>query len=202
MQSGTFNTEMQFSSTALRLAKEAMLKQHARVIWMCGLSGAGKSTLADLLDKELSERRYLSQIIDGDVVRNGLNKGLGFSNEDRSENLRRVAEVAKLFLGCGVITIVSFISPTNSARYTARHIVGGNDFIEVYINAPLEICEKRDTKGLYKQAREGKIKDFTGIDSPFEPPEHPALEINTNILTIEESACKLRDFVLPLVAYK
>ncbi len=169
---------------------------------MCGLSGAGKSTLATLLDKELSDRDYLSQVIDGDIVRSGLNKGLGFTNEERQENLRRVAEVAKLFVGCGIITIVSFISPTRNVRLMAKSIVGETDYIEVFINAPLEICEKRDTKGLYKQAREGKIKDFTGIDSPFEPPENPDMEINTNDLTVEESTLKLRDFILPLVEYK
>jgi adenylylsulfate kinase len=112
-----------------------------------------------------------------------------------------VAEVAKLFMGCGVITIVSFISPSRNYRLMAQHIIGEPDFIEAYINAPLDICEKRDIKGLYKLARAGKIKDFTGIDSPFEPPVHPAVEINTNILNIEESAGKLLDFILPLVAY-
>jgi adenylylsulfate kinase len=202
MPAGTLNTLIPNSPEGLRTTKEAMLRQHAQVIWMCGLSGAGKSTLAILLDKELSDRGYLSQVIDGDIVRSGLNKGLGFTNEDRLENLRRVAEVAKLFAACGVITIVSFISPTQKARSMAKGIVGEHDFIEVYVNAPLEICEKRDTKGLYKLAREGKIKDFTGIDSPFEPPENPALEINTSMITVEESARKLLDFIIPLVAHK
>jgi len=202
MQSGILNINLLNSPEGPRITKEAMLKQHARVIWMCGLSGAGKSTLAILLDKQLSDRGYISQIIDGDMVRSGLNKGLGFSHEDRLENLRRVAEVAKLFVGCGVITIVSFISPTYNARSMAKGVLGEPDFIEVYVNAPLEICEKRDTKGLYKLARNGKIRDFTGIDSPFEPPENPAVEINTGILTVEESAMKLLNFVLPLVGYK
>jgi adenylylsulfate kinase len=202
MTSGKPNTELLFSPEELRLVKESMLNQHACVIWMCGLSGVGKSTLANILDKDLSDRGYLSRVIDGDMVRSGLNKGLGFTAEDRQENLRRVAEVAKLFVGCGVITIVSFISPTHSYRLMAQRIVGEHDFFEVYINAPLDICEKRDTKGLYKQAREGKIKDFTGIDSPFEPPERPAVEINTNILSIEDSARKLLYFVLPLIEHK
>jgi adenylylsulfate kinase len=183
----------------IRRSKEAMLKQHARVIWMCGLSGAGKSTLATRLDKDLFERGFLSQVLDGDVVRSGLNRGLGFSNEERLENLRRVAEVAKLITGCGVIPIVSFISPTRNCRQMARTIIGEADFIETYINAPIEICEKRDIKGLYKQAREGKIKDFTGIDSPFEPPESPAVEITTHLLSVGESAGKLLDFVLPRI---
>jgi adenylylsulfate kinase len=183
----------------IRRSKEAMLKQKARVIWMCGLSGAGKSTLAARLDKDLFERGFLSQVLDGDVVRSGLNRGLGFSNEERLENLRRVAEVAKLFTGCGVIAIVSFISPTRNCRQMAQSIIGDADFLETYINAPIEICEKRDNKGLYKQAREGKIKDFTGIDSPFEPPRSPAVEINTHLLSIGESASKLLDFVLPRI---
>jgi adenylylsulfate kinase len=146
----------------LRLLKEARLRQHAHVIWMCGLSGAGKSTLAARLAKKLLEYGYVSQVIDADVV-DGLNKGLGFSGEDRRENLRRVAELARLFMGCGIITIVSFISPTHESRRTARNIIGEQDFSEVFVSAPLEICELRDTKGLYKQAREGKISDFTGI---------------------------------------
>jgi adenylylsulfate kinase len=184
-----------------RESKEALLKQHAQVIWMCGLSGAGKSTLATKLDRELYNRGFLSQVLDGDAVRSGLNKGLGYSPEERMENLRRVAEVAKLFLGCGVITIVAFISPTNSYRQMAKNIIGEQDFIETYINAPLEVCDQRDTKGLYKQAREGKIRDFTGITAPFEPPDSPALEINTSMLTVEESTSRLLDFVLPRIFY-
>jgi len=189
------------NNAANRESKEALLRQHARVIWMCGLSGAGKSTLATRLERDLHERRYLAQVLDGDAVRSGLNRGLGYSPEDRLENLRRVAEVAKLFLGCGVITIVSFISPTCNYRQMAKDIIGEQDFLETYINAPLEICDQRDTKGLYKQAREGKIKDFTGITSPFEPPESPALEISTHLLSVEESARKLLDFVLPRITY-
>lgn len=186
---------------AMRLPKEGMLEQHARVIWMSGLSCSGKSTLAERLDKELFNRGFLSQVIDGDIVRNGLNKGLGFSTEERHENLRRVAEVAKLFLGCGVITIVSFISPTLHSRTLARNIIGDEDFLEAYINAPLDICEKRDTKGLYKQARDGKIKNFTGIDMPFEPPENPGVEINTHLFSVEESTWQLLSFVLPRIEF-
>jgi len=179
-----------------------MLCQHAKVIWMCGLSGAGKSTLAANLDRMLYQYGFLSQVIDGDIIRNGLNKGLGFNADDRRENLRRVAELAKLFIECGVVTIVSFISPTHESRQKARNIIGEKDFIEVYINAPLSICEQRDTKGLYKQARRGLIKDFTGIDSPFEEPVHPDVEINTQLLSAEESATKLLDVILPLVIFK
>ncbi|MBN2814588.1 MAG: adenylyl-sulfate kinase [Bacteroidales bacterium] len=183
----------------VRMAKENLLQQRARVIWMCGLSGAGKSTLAGLLDDELARRGYLSRVIDGDVVRSGLNKGLGYSVEDRHENLRRVAEVAKLFAGCGVIAIVSFISPTRYIRNLAREIVGENDFLQVFVDAPLEVCEHRDTKGLYKQAREGKIKDFTGIDSPFEPPVQADLIIDTAKHSVDESSKQLLEFVLPKI---
>ena len=192
----------QFDWQGMRLKKESLLQQHARVIWMCGLSGAGKSTLAARLDRLLMERGYLSQVIDGDMVRHGLNKGLGFSAEDRHENLRRVAELAKLFLHCGVITIVSFISPTRASRKTACSIIGESNFLEVFINAPLDVCENRDTKGLYRQAREGLIREFTGIDSPFEEPRHPGLEIRTDQMDIDESAGRLLDYVLPFIAYK
>ena len=191
----------QFDWQGMRLKKEALLHQHARVLWMCGLSGAGKSTLAARLDRMLMERGYLSQVIDGDMVRNGLNKGLGFSAEDRHENLRRVAELSKLFLHSGVITIVSFISPTRVSRQTASSIIGETNFLEIFINAPLDICEKRDTKGLYRQAREGLIREFTGIDSPFEEPEHPGIEIRTDQMDIDESSARLLDYVLPFIAY-
>jgi len=201
MHTGSLNSETLITWPAMRFPKEDMLKQNARVIWMCGLSCAGKSTLASRLDQELFNRDFLSQVIDGDIVRNGLNKGLGFSNEERHENLRRVAEVAKLFLSCGVITIISFISPTQHSRTMARNIIGDEDFLEVYINAPFEICEKRDTKGLYKQAREGKIKNFTGIDSPFEPPEKPDMEINTHLFSVEESTRQLLAFVMPRIEF-
>lgn len=182
----------------MRTTKEALLRQHAHVFWMCGLSGAGKSTLAALVDAELTARGYLCLVIDGDEVRKSLNKGLGFSHDDRMENLRRVAEVARMTAGNGIITIVSFISPTRSIREMVRRIVG-NDYTEVFINAPLEVCEQRDTKGLYRKAREGKINEFTGIDSPFETPENPDIEINTAQLNINESLQKLLDFILPLI---
>ena len=190
-----------FDRILLRNSKEKLLKQHAKVFWMSGLSGAGKSTLASGLEKELFNRGYLTQIIDGDNVRSGLNQNLGFSAEDREENLRRVAELSKLFLNCGVITINSFISPTRASRHKAKEIIGKEDFIEIYVNAPLAVCEERDTKGLYKKARKGLIKFFTGIDSPFEAPVNPDIEINTSETTVEESVKKLVDFVLPLVAY-
>ncbi len=191
-----------FNWILLRNSKEKLLKQSAKVIWMCGLSGAGKSTMAAGLEKELFKLGYLTQIIDGDNVRSGLNSNLGFSDEDRKENLRRIAELSKLFLNCGVITINSFISPSKESRDLARSIIGKDDYIEAYINAPLETCEQRDVKGLYKRARQGLIKDFTGIDSPFTPPENPDVEINTDMLSIDEGVQKLLNHVLPLVEYK
>jgi len=185
-----------------RKVKEAMLQQHGCVLWMCGLSGAGKSTLAVRLDRMLSARGFLSQVIDGDVVRGGLNKGLGFSVEDRTENLRRVAELSRLFVQCGVITVVSFISPTRESRLRAASIIGESDFLEAYINAPLEVCEARDTKGLYRQAREGLLRDFTGIDSPFEVPGNPAVEIRTDLQDADTCTRQLFDFLLPKIVYK
>ncbi len=190
-----------FNWSDLRREKEALLHQRARVLWMCGLSGAGKSTLATRLDRMLIERGFLVQVIDGDVIRSGLNKGLGFSTPDRHENLRRVAELARLFTYCGVISVVSFISPTIESRQMARSIIGEQDFLEAYINAPLSICEKRDSKGLYRKARQGLIHDFTGIDSPFEPPPSPAVEINTEKMGIDDSVRELFTFLLPFISY-
>jgi adenylylsulfate kinase len=182
--------------------KERLLNQHARVIWMTGLSGAGKTTIARGLEKELLKKGYLSQVIDGDDLRAGLNKDLGFSNEDRKENLRRIAEISRLFIKSGVIAINSFISPTHDGRSMAKSIVGEDYYIEVFINAPLEVCEQRDSKGLYRKARQGLIKDFTGIDSPFEPPQNADIEILTDRLTIKESVDKLLSYILPLVEHK
>ena len=137
------------------------------VIWMTGLSGAGKTTISKNLEKELSARGFFTRILDGDVVRNGLNRELGFSIEDRRENIRRIAEVSKLFMDSGIICINSFITPTREIRQMTRQIIGKENLIEVYINASLKVCEERDAKGLYKKAREGRIKNFTGIDSPL-----------------------------------
>jgi adenylylsulfate kinase len=191
-----------FDWILMRKSKEKLLNQRARVIWMSGLSCAGKSTIAAGLERELFKRGYLTQILDGDNIRMGLNKNLSFTKEDRIENLRRIAELSKLFVNCGIITINSFISPTEESRKSAKSIIGENDVIEVYINAPIEVCEQRDTKGLYKKARQGLIKNFTGIDSLFEPPENPDIEIRTDLLTIKESIDKLVKFILPLVEYK
>lgn len=170
-----------------RKVKEEILRQSAKVIWFTGLSGSGKTTLASNLEKELFFRRFFCQVLDGDNIRSGINNNLGFSKEDRLENIRRIAEVSKLLINTGMITICSFISPTDEIRQMAKNIIGENDFIEIFLNPPLEVCEQRDTKGLYKKARAGEIKDFTGISSPFEAPKHPDLEIDTSVTPIKDS---------------
>jgi adenylylsulfate kinase len=170
-----------------RKVKEEILRQSAKVIWFTGLSGSGKTTLASNLEKELFFRRFFCQVLDGDNIRSGINNNLGFSREDRLENIRRIAEVSKLMINAGIITICSFISPTDEIRDMARNIIGENDFIEIFLNPPMEVCEQRDDKGLYKKARAGIIKDFTGISAPFEAPKHPDVEIDTSVTPIKES---------------
>lgn len=174
-----------------RTQKESLLKQHSCAIWMTGLSGSGKSTIALSLEKKLFAEGYLTQVLDGDNIRNGLNKNIGFSEEDRVENIRRIAEVSKLFVQCGVVTINCFVSPTKASRAQAKEIIGASDFIEVFINTPLEICEQRDVKGLYAKARRGEIKDFTGIHQAFEAPISPDLEIKTAENTIDTCVEKI-----------
>jgi adenylylsulfate kinase len=169
-----------------RKVKEEILRQNGRVIWFTGLSGSGKTTLAASLEKELFFRRFFCQVLDGDNIRAGINNNLGFNDEDRMENIRRIAEVSKLLVNAGLITICSFISPTNEIRDLARNIIGPNDFIEVYLSTPLYVCEKRDTKGLYKRARAGEISDFTGISAPFDVPACPDIELDTSKYTVRE----------------
>ncbi len=180
--------------------KERLLKQRGIVLWMVGLSGSGKSTLAKALEKDLHQAGYLTQLLDGDNLRTGLNNNLGFSEADRLENIRRAAEVSKLFMNCGIVTICSFISPTEEIRDMARTIIG-EGFMEVYINCPIEICEQRDVKGLYKKVRNGEIKNFTGIDSPFEGPAHPDIEIRTDLEPLENCRKHLFDIVLTKINY-
>lgn len=169
------------------------------MIWFTGLSGSGKSTIAENLEKELFERKLFSQTLDGDNIRSGINNNLGFSEADRTENIRRIAEISKLFLNAGIITINCFVSPTNEIRSLAKKIIGEKDFIEIFVNCPLEICEQRDVKGLYAKARRGEIPDFTGITSPFEAPANPSLEIKTNEISINESVKKVLDFIIPKI---
>ena len=170
-----------------RESRENLLQQKAKVFWLTGLSGSGKSTLAIGLQNELHKAGKLCYILDGDNVRAGINSNLGFSDADRSENIRRIAEVARLFADAGIIILCSFVSPTVQIRELAKNIIGQNDFHEIYVNASLESCENRDVKGLYKKARAGEIKDFTGIHQPFEAPENPWLEIKTDKESFENS---------------
>jgi adenylylsulfate kinase len=185
-----------------RAEKERLLNQRSKVIWMTGLSGAGKTTLAKYLEEALFDKGFLTQVLDGDNIRSGINSNLGFTGVDRFENIRRIAEISRLFVNCGIITINCFISPTEDVRDMARRIIGQDDFIEVYVNAPLKVCEERDVKGLYTRARRGEIKDFTGITSPFETPESIDLEIRTDLLSIEESIKQILRIVLPRVNYR
>ena len=191
-----------FDKILNRPDKEKLLKQHSRVIWLTGLSGSGKTTVGRQIEMELNKRGYLTQVLDGDNIRTGINNNLGFSGTDRFENIRRIAEVSKLFLNCGIICINSFISPTRDIRHMAMDIIGKENFIEVYINAPVEVCEQRDVKGLYKKARRGEIKNFTGIDAPFDAPKNPDIELKTDQLTVEESTQKALEFILPIIEYK
>ena len=182
-----------------RADRELRLQQKSKVVWLTGLSGSGKSTIAQALERKLYNEGFFAQVLDGDNIRSGINNNLGFSIEDRQENIRRIAEIAKLYLQSGIITINSFISPTKSIRAFAKQIVGADDFIEIYINAPLEVCEQRDVKGLYQKARKGEIKGFTGIDSPYEAPENPALEIRTDELDLEKSVEKIFEYIFPYI---
>lgn len=187
-----------FDRILSRADKEKLLNQKGLVIWMTGLSGSGKSTIAIGLERKLHEHGILTQVLDGDNVRTGINNNLGFSESDRTENIRRIAEVSKLFLNCGIVCINCFVSPTLEIRANAKKIIG-EDFIEVFINTPLEECEKRDVKGLYKKARAGEIKDFTGINAPFEAPLNPDVEIKTVGKSIEESVNELLNHILPKI---
>ena len=177
--------------------KEKLLNQKGKVVWLTGLSGSGKTTIALQLEKELYKLGFLVQILDGDNIRAGINNNLSFSEGDRTENIRRIAEVSKLFLNCGIITINCFVSPTIKMRQIAKKIIGKENYYEIFINADLETCEKRDVKGLYKKARNGEIKNFTGIDSQYEKPNNPSLEINTSQLSIEQSIEIILKNVLP-----
>lgn len=188
-----------FDKMLSRSDKEELLKQHGVMLWFTGLSGSGKSTIAIALERELHKRGVLCRILDGDNIRSGINNNLGFSEADRVENIRRIAEVSKLFVDTGIVTIAAFISPNNDIREMAARIIGSNDFLEVYVSTPLEECERRDVKGLYAKARKGEIKNFTGISAPFEAPVHPALTLDTSVLSLEESVAQLLSLVLPKI---
>lgn len=179
-----------------RADKEQLLGQRGVMVWFTGLSGSGKSTVAMGVERELHARGILCRILDGDNIRAGINANLGFSADDRRENIRRIAEIGRLFVDTGIVTLACFVSPTRELRRLAADIIGEKDFREVYVSTPIEECERRDVKGLYRRARAGEVKNFTGVSAPFEAPEHPALCIDTSRLTLEESVRKVVDLIV------
>jgi adenylylsulfate kinase len=191
-----------FDQLIPRDQKEVKLNQHSLVIWFTGLSGSGKTTLAVALEKELFARGFLTQLLDGDNVRSGINNNLGFNPDDRIENIRRIAEVSKLFINCGIITLCAFISPTKKIRQVVQTIVGKENYFEVYTNSPVEVCEQRDVKGLYAKARAGAIDNFTGVNAPYEIPDEADIIINTATTTPEDNVEILLKKILPLITKK
>lgn len=185
-----------FDSILSRKEQEKLLNQKGVVLWLTGLSGSGKSTIARGVERLLHKKGVLTKLLDGDNLRTGLNANLGFSDSDREENIRRVAETAKLFVETGIVTICSFVSPTLAIRKSAKSIIGDTDFLEIYVNASFEECAKRDVKGLYKKALAGEIKNFTGLDAPFESPQNPYLILDTSNQSIEESVEQLFNSIL------
>jgi adenylylsulfate kinase len=171
--------------------RERLLRQKGALIWFTGLSGSGKSTIAYTLEHALVQRGHLCYVLDGDNIRHGLNKNLGFSAEDRQENIRRIAEVGKLFVDAGIVTMTSFISPYRADRDAARKTLGEGEFFEIFVDTPIGVCEERDPKGLYKKARAGEIKGFTGIDDPYEAPHKPEMVIDTSKVSPQEAAVML-----------
>lgn len=200
MQNNTNNIHPVFDRILQRKDKESLLQQKSLVIWFTGLSGSGKTTIAIGLERELNKKGILTQILDGDNVRTGINNNLGFSEEDRAENIRRIAEVSKLFLNAGVVTINCFVSPTIAIRENAKKIIGEENFLEIFVNTPFEVCEQRDVKGLYKKARAGEIKNFTGLDAPFESPKNPFLDLLTEGRTVEETVEEAVNKIIPLLS--
>ena len=196
----TENIHPIFDRLLSREERENRLRQQAKVLWLTGLSGSGKSTIAQGLEHRLFAEGYFPQVLDGDNIRTGINNNLGFSLEDRQENIRRIAEVAKLYLNSGVIVLCSFISPTKEIREQAEEIIGKEDFLEIFIDTPLEVCEARDVKGLYAKARRGEIKDFTGIDAPYEAPEDAFLTVPTRDMTVEDAVTQVYAALLPVIS--
>lgn len=182
--------------------RQELLGQKPLLIWFTGLSGSGKSTLAVALEAELHARGFKTYLLDGDNIRSGLNRNLSFTDEDRVENIRRIAEVSKLFVDAGMVVLSAFISPFEADRQQVRSIVGPDHYMEVYVDTPLEICEQRDVKGLYKKARAGEVRNFTGIDSPYEPPVAPDIAIRTHELAIDQAVETLLNGVLPRIERK
>ena len=181
------------NQTLSKKERGTLKKQRPCILWFTGLSGAGKSTVANALEQALYGRGYHTYLLDGDNVRHGLNQNLGFSPEDREENIRRIGEVAKLFVDGGTIVLTAFISPYRRDREQVRQLVDEGEFIEVFVDTPLDVCEDRDPKGLYKKARAGEIKGFTGIDDPYEAPDHPEITLRTDRDSIEKSVVQVLD---------
>ena len=179
-----------------REEREQLLGQRGMMVWFTGLSGSGKSTIALGVERELHRRGILCRILDGDNIRAGINSNLGFTAEDRRENIRRIAEVGKLFVETGIVTLACFVSPTEEIREMARRIIGSVDFNEIFVSTPLEECERRDVKGLYAKARRGEVRNFTGISAPFEVPQHPTLSIDTSRQPLEESVRLVVNLIL------
>jgi len=190
-----------FERIVSRKEKEERFHQKSRVIWFTGLSGSGKTTLATALERDLFDRGFATQILDGDNIRTGINNNLGFSPEDRMENIRRIAEISKLLVQSGIICICAFVSPTEETRKIVRDIVGQEDFLEIFVSTPIEVCESRDVKGLYQKARAGLIKEFTGISAPFEIPQHAILEIDTSHKSVDECLAMLINKISPEIAW-
>ncbi len=182
-------------ATVTRKRRQKQNKHRSMILWFTGLSGSGKSTLAHAVEEELHQAGCRTFVFDGDNVRHGLNSNLGFSKEDRKENIRRISEMCKLFIEAGVIAMTAFISPFKEDRDRVRKLVNEGDFIEIFLNCSLETCESRDTKGMYARARRGEIKEFTGISSPYERPENPELIVDTDRLTLEESVNVVMDYI-------
>lgn len=187
MQAAEDNNLTWHAHNITKMERAKQKKQKPFLLWLTGLSGSGKSTIANALEQELFKSDHHSYILDGDNVRQGLNKDLGFSDEDRVENIRRIAEMSKLFVDAGMIVVTAFISPFKNERKLARDLLDEGEFIEVYVKAPLSVCEERDPKGLYKKARKGEIKNFTGIDSPYEEPENAEIVLDNAANTVEEN---------------
>ena len=190
-----------FESKISQAERFRLLNQLPKVIWFTGLSGSGKSTLATHLEFQLYAQHFKTYLLDGDNIRTGLNSDLDFSDHSRKENIRRIGEVAKLFLDSGLVVLSAFISPFEEDRNQVRTIVGTANFLEVFVDCPLEICEQRDVKGLYKKARAGEVKNFTGITSPYERPLNPDITVNTHLQSLDESLTLLIDYIIPRISH-
>ncbi len=193
------NIHPEFARMLGRTAKESLLRQRGIVVWLYGLSGSGKSTIANALERKFHAAGFLTQILDGDNIRSGLNRNLGFSDADREENIRRIAEVARLFLNAGVITLASFITPRRDLRELARSTVGPEDFVEVYVRASFDTCAQRDVKGLYAKAASGQVANFTGKDSGFEEPVKADLILDTETTPLDDCVTTLHNLILPRI---